>query len=97
MTYYVTKYALTQGIVEVPEDRGQNHIGYLYYDHGGWSIQVTNKDWFTDLPAATARAEAMREAKIKSLQKQLQKMKLIAIGVRKLRDLDTHEPPEVSQ
>jgi hypothetical protein len=73
--HYVTKYALSRGIVEVtPEMFSEVFNGYLYYKSGTYRTQVNPKDWFTDASKAQARAEAMRTAKIASLEKQISKL-----------------------
>lgn len=70
MKYWITKYALTQGIFELEaEDRGDEMIkgkGYDYF-HAG--------EFFSDKENAIKKAELMREKKIKSVEKQLQKLK----------------------
>lgn len=76
--HYVTKYALSLGIIEVtPEMLIEEHSGYLYFKYKQDSnrTQIGPRDWFTDLSKAQARAEVMRTAKIKSLQKQIDKLR----------------------
>ncbi len=73
---YVTKYALTQGILvchnathcrNVSEKMIEARLGqYKSYFH--------RPDWHTTEAEALARAEEMRRAKIKSIQKQQLKM-----------------------
>lgn len=73
--YYITKYALTTGIIEVPHDLGEVDDGYLSYKPAdGYRVQVGKKDWFTDLAKALIHVGHMREARIKSLQKQIHKL-----------------------
>lgn len=77
-TVYITKYALTQGILEVQgeivDSKGKSfvtwkHIGtrFAQYAHG--------KDWHTDRAAAVKQAEAMVANKIQSVEKQLKRLK----------------------
>lgn len=76
--HYVTKYALSLGIIEVtPEMFIEEHSGYLYFKYKQDSnrTQVGPRDWFTDLAKAQARAEMLRTDKIKSLQKQIDKLR----------------------
>ena len=75
-TVYITKYALTKGIhkdeaARLPEDYPNMAIsgsgsGYGYF-HGN--------DWHLTKEAAIARAKEMQVNKIKSLEKQLKKIK----------------------
>jgi len=73
MTAYITKYALSQGILEmeVKETGGPAMVegkinGYTVYFHGS--------NWHLDREEAVAQAEKMRLLKIKSLNKSLAKM-----------------------
>jgi hypothetical protein len=77
MKVFVTKYALTQGILEV-EVEGEPTVGDMvvsipkpgnYRDcfHG------EGKDWHRTLDAARERAEKMRLAKVASLKKSIAK------------------------
>lgn len=74
MQIYSTKYALTDGIVEKEvRDVGDGMVevleGYGYYLHG------EGKEWHRTWESAVARAEEMRHKKIKSVEKQLEKLK----------------------
>jgi hypothetical protein len=69
MKAYVTKWALTQGILEV-----ENPEFYEKYLCFGRCKELLNPvDWFNTRPAAIERAEAMRVNKIASLRKQIAK------------------------
>jgi len=76
MKVYITKYALTQGIYETEaeecgaEFKGMIRTGkeYSSYYHG------EGKDWHRTREGAIKRAEEMRERKIQSLRKQIQKL-----------------------
>ena len=76
--YYVTKYALSTGILEVlcMGTSSDSFVsgGYLWFLHKGVKRVIEPKEWFTDLAQAQARAEELRAAKIKSLQKQIDKL-----------------------
>lgn len=70
MKIYVTKYALTQGIVEheAEESNGMavvkaTRLSYAQYFH--------NKEWHTTKEAAIEKAQEMQLKKILSLQKQI--------------------------
>lgn len=74
MKVWVTKYALTQGIEEVEAEKslyGNGVIilgdyGHAFYKHG---------EYATSYEEAIKQAEVLREKKIKSLKKQLDKVK----------------------
>lgn len=75
ITVWITKYALTTGImteqVEEPTTHAPNMVcaramGFSAYFHG--------KDWHRTKGGAVLRAEEMREAKLVSLRKQITKM-----------------------
>ncbi len=82
---YITRYALTQGIFkrEVKE----------YYDASG-SITVRDRapyqkgDWHRTEKEAALKAEEMRLARIKSLEKQIQKLENLSFD-----KLEFHYPP----
>ena len=71
MKIWVTKYALTIGIQELETEIDPccptlaKVKGYLGWFHG------SRHEWHRTREAAVARAEAMRQAKIKSVRKQL--------------------------
>lgn len=76
LTAYVTKYALTKGIIKT---RGTvSESGYFYYGRWYW---VRKDHWFTDENAARAKAEKMRKAKLASLEKQISKLRDYEIKV----------------
>ena len=74
MKAWITKYALTEGIFEA---EGEINYGTMFrYKNNGWNVSAhgEGKDWHLTKEAAVARAEAMRLAKIKSLEKSIKKM-----------------------
>lgn len=78
VTYYVTKYALTQGIFEVPPGEGEfgGNPDYLYMGTiGHMPTQVSKEDFHRTLAAAEQRVEQLKEAKLRSLEKSLNKIK----------------------
>ena len=79
MKIYTTKYALTAGIQikEVAVGLSQNSGGSRYvYTKEMYSQQfVMGKTAFETRPEAVAAAEAMRDRKILSVEKQLAKLK----------------------
>lgn len=79
MKVWITKYALTKGIFaeevdacfhispKMVADRGRNTTCYTTCYH--------KPDWHENLSDAIAQAETMRARKIKSLEKQIAKLK----------------------
>lgn len=76
MKVWITKYALTQGIFEIEaEECGMGFPGMIqtkeehpsYYHEEG-------KDWHRNKESAVKRAEEMRQKKISSLRKKLEKL-----------------------
>jgi hypothetical protein len=70
---FITKYALTKGIIEAEGEVDGTMVvmidpkrGYRWYAHGN--------DWHRSLPAAESRTVEMRNNKIKSLKKQIDKL-----------------------
>lgn len=77
---WVTKNALTRGIevvtAEVFEESGMIAVyedRYAYYVHGN--------DWHKTPEAAVARAQEMRDARIKSLQRSIAKMEKLKFDI----------------
>jgi len=79
---YVTKFALTRGIIAY-------HNVRLARDTGGRMIVIDSKPcqtmyhkpfWYTDLAAARAHFETLRARKIASLEKQLKALRALEIG-----------------
>lgn len=75
MKLFVSKYALTIGILQVdgvicdpPSMISYRDGGYDNYVHG------EGREWHRSLSEASARAEAMRDKKIASLRKQISKL-----------------------
>lgn len=82
MKAWITKYALTQGILGIDakecgsngmiEDTDRSHGPFNYY-HG------EGRDWHRTEEAALARAEQMRQDKLVSLRKQITKLERMTI------------------
>lgn len=71
MRVYITKYALTEGIMERDgEETGSGMVrvptGHCFPEHAYFH----RNEWHTTREAAVARAEQMRAAKLKSIEKQ---------------------------
>ena len=95
-TYYITKYALTGGIVKVKgrlcESRRPD--GTLVDDYGGtmdkgvWvavrfgtdTATFHKGEWHTTLEAAQDRVQAMKSAKLKFLRKQVAKLEATCVS-----------------
>jgi len=87
MKVYITKYALTEGIIELQDVESPKEFPTMIVDRrkeaGGWH-SYHKPHWHENEREAIARAEEMRVAKIRSLRKQLsklEKMKFEAVGV----------------
>lgn len=77
MKAFITKYALTQGVLEVEGE-------YLIWKNAGsWMKQYTHKhDFSLSLQDALAVAEQARVKKLGSLKKQLSKLETLEVKVR---------------
>lgn len=79
MTVWITKYALTSGI-EKHEAAKKTHVDGMIYVCGNikkgiFGQHFHGKDWHTSEKSAKERAEEMRVKKLKSLDKQIKKIK----------------------
>ena len=74
---WVTKYALTQGIFEIDatvcRDTNNDMIEEIS-DHYPATYHGEGKEWHRTKESAIKKAQEMREAKIKSVKKQLVKL-----------------------
>ena len=72
ITAFVTKYALTQGIMEVEgevcHDVNSNMFAYGKYGH------AHGNDWYRNREDAIKKADEMKKKKIVSLQKSISKL-----------------------
>lgn len=78
-TYYLTKYALTEGIKEVACARPPSGYGYLHPENNLMAYKA-GRDIFESKADALKRAEAMRIKKIASLRKQIAKLEKLSFG-----------------
>lgn len=82
MKAYVTKYALTAGIMEVQDAEPTSSEGMISvrslgihtYFHG------EGKDWHRTKDSAIKRAEEMRRRKLESMEKQKRRIEEIIFG-----------------
>lgn len=78
--YYVTKYALTRGILAVKDDEAEESNGYLYVgQRGHMRTQIGKRDWFRDRAEAMARVQDMVDARLRSLDRSLAALKKLDI------------------
>lgn len=70
---YCTKYALTQGILLVSGSVELNGEGFMRRDNG-MSQYLGRNEWSRNSEEAVRLATAMRDRKIKSIEKQLDKL-----------------------
>lgn len=81
MRVWITKYALSKGLIEADVSEPNGETGFVYelepdgnpksyglYAHG------EGKEWHRTRAEAEARAEVMRNARVKSLQEQVTKL-----------------------
>ena len=75
MKVWITKYALTDGIIEADaESCGNSSITSVSWDNG---TRCTNLYWgecYLSKESAIKKAEEMRQKKIESLKKQIKKL-----------------------
>lgn len=69
---YVTKYALTQGILKISGRVSAS--GYFYGNGAYFELQVNPSNWTLDKCLAIERAEKMRDKKIASLKRQIARL-----------------------
>ena len=82
MKVWITKYALTQGIEEIDlnqvKEFEMTDAGYLCFRRNGKYLYTTEiysqKEWHRTKESAMQKAEEMRQKKIASLKKQIEKL-----------------------
>lgn len=80
MTYYITKYALSQGIRKIDSDIARVEISSLspdllvVYSDKTRAEFFHKGEWFADKEQALQDAESRRQKKIASLKKQIAKL-----------------------
>ena len=74
MKVWITKYALTGGIIEAEgEPYGLEWVS-ASWDNGYWRNDFEQGEWFDTKEGAIQKAEEMRQKKIESLKKQIKKL-----------------------
>lgn len=72
--FYVTKYALSSGVVEMDLNVTFGTSSVEYLRGGNWASFVRGRDAFENRDDAVKAANAARVKKIASLQKQIKKL-----------------------
>jgi hypothetical protein len=73
MKVFITKYALTSGIFSI-EAQIKRDMAFYKRPTGSFTEHAGKNEWFSCQDKALERAEEMRIAKIKSLDKQIKKL-----------------------
>lgn len=83
-TIYITKYALTDGILVREGEPTHTEGGYFYkYTPESYlTSAIYGKDVYLALEPALKRAEEMRVKKIASLEKQIKKLQTLVVKVK---------------
>lgn len=78
MIFYITKYALTQGIIEIDTDTldsyNINKCRLYVTDKTNSKTSYNTKEWYAVKSFALEDAERRRARKIESIQKQIEKL-----------------------
>lgn len=81
MRVWITKYALTKGILEVDSETVKDfHVrgNSIYYrEQTGYPQGFHDGEWYEDQQVAIAKAEEMRQKKLASLKQQIEKLEKI--------------------
>lgn len=77
MKVYITEHALTKGIIEAEaEETVHERMIAVKMKGRGWDFFL-KPHWYRYKEEAVARAEKMRDLKIKSLEKKLEKLRAL--------------------
>lgn len=74
MKVWITKYALTDGIIEAEGKQEKLTWGFVVLDGPYRNYWFCKSDCFEDKKSAINKAEEMRQNKIASLKKQIEKL-----------------------
>ena len=79
ITVWVTRYALSDGVIEFVANDSEIQQGSFYAACEGLlaRCQTEGKDWHSTKASAIARAESMRAKKIASLHRQIAKLEAL--------------------
>lgn len=83
MKVWITKYALTVGVIEkeVEQDDEMPNMVKSIHIEDRWQPYFHRPHWWPTEESAILRAEQMRNAKIKSLEKQIEKLKKLKFEI----------------
>lgn len=84
MKVWITRYALTVGIFEVDANKSDRTPAMVSYRRSINSLLefAHGKDWHETYQDALLRAEEMKVGKIKSLEKQINKISKLTFGAK---------------
>ena len=74
MKVWITKYALTDGIIEADAELCGLDIISASWDNGTRFGNFSGEEWWSRKKNAIEKAEEMRQKKIESLKKQIKKL-----------------------
>lgn len=80
MTGYITKYALTEGIIETDIETFADHPTMAKAPNLGVHACFHRKEWHLTRADAVIEANAMRDRKIASLRKTLKKLEALVFA-----------------
>ena len=81
MRVWITKYALTKGIIEVDAKLTSSDSVSIVELNTDLNMHWFYKgDWYSDKESAIKKAEEMRQKKIASLKKQIEKLEQMKFG-----------------
>jgi len=81
MNVWITKYALTKGILEIEAELCDSP-GMIKDQNNGWNSYYhgEGKDWHKSKEAAIERAEYMRQNKLKSIRTKINKLQKLTFS-----------------
>ncbi len=81
MKAWITKYALTEGIIEADATViTEGNAISVHFNGNLFANYFYGKDWHVTKDAAVLRAEEMRDRQIASLKKQIEKLEKMRFG-----------------
>ena len=81
---WISKYALTKGVFEIEAEEPEGSPIIYDVNNRYFTVYGEDRGWHRTPGAALGRAEEMRVAKLKSLDKQLKKLRTMTFKVRPL-------------
>ena len=75
MKVFITKYALTKGVMEVDNvELSSSSSNMIHYKVSGYSMHFHKPYWYENKEEALKHAEKLKQRKIDSLKKQILKL-----------------------